>query len=92
MSGNNAAPPVTVDFNAELKKAVESGDYAPILEMARKTHSMLRDFQAVIHASQVSGRDAPAVAMGLAFLDQLISQSSRQIEDLTQKIDGAGNA
>jgi hypothetical protein len=90
MTTNNAVPaPPPVDFNAELKRAADSGNYAPILEMAKATRRMLSDFKDAISLAKISGRDAPALAMGIGFLDQLMAQSSRQIEDLTKKVEEA---
>lgn len=74
----------TQDFSSALNQATKTGDFDFVLATAKNSHKMLTDFREAIHRTTVSGDDVVFVAMGLSFLDQMIVQSSNQLNVLKQ--------
>ena len=84
MPGSNGSkgPLNAPDYNAEIRKAQETGDFAFVFEMAKQSHRMLVDFRDVIKRADFSGADTATIATGLNFLENMIIQSSGQINAL----------
>lgn len=70
------------DFGNDLKHAQMSGDYEFVIDTARKSHALLIDFRETIKRSQFPGKEAATIAQGLNFLENMILQSSSQLEGL----------
>ena len=87
-SNGNRAPSQGQDFNRALSEAQQSGDFEFIFQTAKDSDKMLRDFKQAVLTSSFFGRDTRAIAMGLQFLDNMITQSANQLEQLkrTEKV------
>lgn len=72
------------DFNEDIKAAQQTGDFNYVLDTAKKSHRMLVDFRDAIHAAVYPGKIAPAIAMGLNFLENMIANSANQLTALKQ--------
>lgn len=83
-SNGSQGPSHAPDFNQELQQAQATGDFDFVLETAKKSHKMLLDFRDVVKNASYSGSDAPAVAMGLNFLENMIANSASQLNTLKQ--------
>jgi hypothetical protein len=70
------------DFNEELRRAQATGDFDFVLETAKQSSLMLRDFRAAILNAKFLGRESGSIAMGVNFLDKMIQQSSAQFDVL----------
>lgn len=81
-------PSPAPDFSGALSEAQQSGDFEYIMRTARDSDKMLRDFKQAVLVSSFQGSSTRAIAMGLQFLDNMISQSANQIEQLkrTEKL------
>lgn len=79
-SVNNGSAPV--DFGKEMRQAQATGDFDFVLNTAKNSHRMLLDFRDVIAEARYAGKHATAIAMGLNFLENMISQSAGQISAL----------
>lgn len=84
MSENNGSqgPSTAPDYNAALGIAHETGDYDFVLKTALQSRKMLIDFRDAVFSSPFNGNHCAAVAMGLNFLENMISQASGQIDSL----------
>lgn len=78
------SPAPLPDFNQELRNAQKTGDFDFVLDTAKKSHRMLTDFRDAVRGASYSGATAPAISMGLNFLENMISNSAGQISALKQ--------
>jgi len=72
------------DFNQELGRAQQTGDFNFVMQTARNSHKMLVDLKDAILRASFPGRDCVPVAMGLNFISNMIGQASVQLQMLKQ--------
>lgn len=77
-----SAPLRAPDFSQEIRKAESTGDYDFVLETARESHKMFLNFRDAILSAQYTGKQSHAIALGLNFLDNMVSNSQAQIDGL----------
>lgn len=71
-------------YEAELKKAQESGDFTSILNAAKESYRMLAEFRGAILRAKITGGDAKAIATGLLLLDQMVATADGNVQTLRQ--------
>ena len=86
MQGSNGsqAPSQGPDFNLELRRAQQTGDFKFVINTAKASHKMLVDLRDAIRHATFPGTDSMAIAQGLNFVDNLIANAAGQVNALKQ--------
>ena len=74
--------PLAPDFEKHFRQAQATGDFEYVMNTAKQSDRMIRDFRAAVMNAQFPGRESGPVAMGINFLDKMIQQSAGQMNAL----------